>query len=184
MDEPFSNLDRGLRGTIRAETIAPPRGLGTSVIMVTHDPIEALSSGDQVVLMRSGRIVQAGSGRDLHDRPSCAYVAEFLCTFNKIEGMCANGSVHMPLGQFEAPGFADGEQATVYIRPYGPQLDCEGPGLGCTTFDCTLRGEIEQIILALTALPEPLKIRSTERRNLHVGDKARIRVAAGRVLVF
>ncbi len=53
MDEPFSNLDRGLRDSVREETIGLLRALQTTAIMVTHDPEEALSAGDRVVLMQS-----------------------------------------------------------------------------------------------------------------------------------
>ena len=55
MDEPFSSLDRGLREKVRDETLALLRALGTTVIMVTHDPEEALSAGDRIVLMRKGK---------------------------------------------------------------------------------------------------------------------------------
>ncbi|HEY9344811.1 MAG TPA: ABC transporter ATP-binding protein, partial [Inquilinus sp.] len=76
MDEPFSNLDRGLREQVREETIATLRALGTTAIMVTHDPEEALSAGDRVVLMQKGRIVQAGSGYEIYDHPNSLYAAE------------------------------------------------------------------------------------------------------------
>ncbi|MFN8680334.1 ABC transporter ATP-binding protein [Paracoccus sp. P2] len=184
MDEPFSNLDRGLRDGIRADTIALLRELGTTVIMVTHDPEEALSSGDRVVLMRSGRIVQAGTGSDLYDRPANAYAAEFFSTFNKVQGACWNGFLETPLGRFAAPGFADGHTATVYIRPQCLRLHCKGDGVDCTVVDCALMGEIEQIRLSVAAISEPLKIRSTERQRLRAGDKARVSVAPEQVFVF
>lgn len=184
MDEPFSNLDRGLRDGIRNDTISVLRELGTTVIMVTHDPEEALSTGDRVVLMRSGEIVQAGTGSDLYDRPSSAYAAEFFCAFNKIQGACWNGFAETPLGRFHAPGFADGDTATVYIRPQCLRVNCDGDGVDCTVVDCSLMGEIEQVRLAVAALSEPLKIRSTDRQRLNAGDKARVSVAADEVFVF
>lgn len=184
MDEPFSNLDRGLRDGIRVETISLLRELGTTVIMVTHDPEEALSSGDRVVLMRSGSIVQTGTGSDLYDRPTSAYAAEFFSTFNKVQGACWGGFLETPLGRFEAPGFADGDKATVYIRPHCLRLNCEGDGVDCTVVDCALMGEIEQTVLSVSALSETLKIRSTERQRLRAGDKARVSVAPEQVFVF
>ena len=184
MDEPFSNLDRGLRDGVRAETISVLRELGTTVIMVTHDPEEALSTGDRVVLMRAGRIVQAGTGSDLYDRPASAYAAEFFSGFNKVQGACWNGFLETPIGRFAAPGFADGCAATVYIRPHCLKLNCEGEGIDCTVLDCALMGEIEQTMLSVMALPEPLKIRSTERQRLRAGEKARLSVAADQVFVF
>ena len=184
MDEPFSNLDRGLRDGIRMETLALLRELGSTVIMVTHDPEEALASGDRVVLMRAGRVVQAGTGHDLYDRPVDAYAAEFFSTFNKVQGACWNGFLETPIGRFEAPGFADGHTATVYIRPQCLRLNCDGDGVDCTVVDCALMGEIEQIRLSVAAISEPLKIRSTERQRLRTGDKVRVSVEPERVFVF
>lgn len=184
MDEPFSNLDRGLREGIRVETISLLRELGTTVIMVTHDPEEALSSGDRVVLMRSGNIVQIGTGSDLYDNPASAYAAEFFSTFNKVQGACWGGFLETPLGRFEAPGFADGDEATVYIRPSCLRLNGEGDGFDCTVVDCALMGEIEQTVLSLAPLSGTLRIRSTERQRLRAGDKARISVAPEQVFVF
>lgn len=184
MDEPFSNLDRGLRDGVRIETVAILRELGTTVVMVTHDPEEALSTGDRVVLMRSGGIVQAGTGSDLYDRPSNAYAAEFFCTFNKVQGACWNGFAETPLGKFEAPGFADGDKATIYIRPHCLRLNCGQDGIDCTVVDCALMGEIEQTLLSVAALSQPLKIRSTDRQRLRAGDRARVSVASEQVFVF
>ena len=63
MDEPFSNLDRRMRDAIRDETVAILRETGATTIVVTHDPEEAMRIADRIVLMRAGRIMQAGHGR-------------------------------------------------------------------------------------------------------------------------
>jgi len=183
MDEPFSNLDRSLRDGIRAETISLLRELGTTVIMVTHDPEEALSAGDRVVLMRSGEIVQEGSGSDLYDRPANAYTAEFFSTFNKISGLCRNGFLETPLGRFEAPDLADG-QATLHVRPHSLCLDPDLGGIDCTVVDCVLMGEIEQTLVAIAALPQPLKIRSTRRSRLRPGQRAQVSVIREQIFIF
>ena len=128
MDEPFSNLDRGLREKVRDETLFLLKSLGTTVIMVTHDPEEALSAGDRVVLMKDGRIVQAGSGYDLHDRPVSPYAAEFFCAFNRISGVYTNGQIETAIGRFgQMLDGRDGMPATVYIRPQGISV---APGSG------------------------------------------------------
>ena len=89
MDEPFSSLDRGLRERVRDETLSLLRKLGTTVIMVTHDPEEALSAGDRIVLMRTGQIVQTGTGYDLHDRPELSLCSRVLLRLQQ-------GSRHLP----------------------------------------------------------------------------------------
>ncbi len=118
MDEPFSNLDRGLRARVRSETIALLRALGTPVIIVTHEAEEALSTGDRVVLMRSGKIVQAGSARELHNQPATRYAADFFCDFNALEGKVNGCVVQTPVGVFMLPADIrlDGDVA-VYLRP-------------------------------------------------------------------
>ncbi len=186
MDEPFSNLDRELRQDIRTETIELLRELGTTVIMVTHDPEEALSAGDTVVLMRAGRIIQSGAGAELYERPLCSYAAEFFCSFNKVRTACRRGYAETPLGRFAAPGFADGEHATVYIRPQCLRVnrDGDGDGVECTVVDCELIGEIEETSITVAALEEPLRIRSTDRSRLRKGDTARVSVAPEQVLIF
>jgi len=183
MDEPFSNLDRGLREGIRGETLALLREIGTTVIMVTHDPEEALASGDRVVLMRGGRVVQVGTGTEIYERPASVYAAEFFCTFNKIEGVCREGCVDTPLGRFAAPRLSDGERAMVYIRPQSLRLNAR-EGLECVVVDRTLMGEIEQTTLRASSLGPCLTMRSTERQILRVGESAYVTVAPERSHVF
>ena len=65
MDEPFSGLDDRLRDEIRDETLAVLKAEGTAVLLVTHEPTEAMRMADEILLMRDGRIVQRG--RALHD---------------------------------------------------------------------------------------------------------------------
>ncbi|MGI6246530.1 MAG: ABC transporter ATP-binding protein [Pseudochelatococcus sp.] len=183
MDEPFSNLDRELRNGIRTETIDILRELGTTVIMVTHDPEEALSTGDVIVLMRNGKIVQSASGAEIYEHPASPYAAEFFCSFNKIRTVCRNGCAETPLGRFAAPGFAEGEHATVYIRPQCLRVN-DAEGVDCTVVDCALFGEIEQMHVAVAALSEPLRIRSTRRSRLSKGDSTRLAISPEQILIF
>ena len=61
LDEPFSGLDDRLRDEIRDETLEVLREAGTAVLMVTHDPGEAMKMADEIALMRDGKIVQKGA---------------------------------------------------------------------------------------------------------------------------
>jgi len=184
MDEPFSNLDRGLRDGVRNDTLGVLRKLGTTVVMVTHDPEEALSAGDRVILMHAGGVAQSGTGPELYDRPSSQYVAEFFCSFNKVHAVCLDGFAETPLGRFKAPGIADGTSATVLIRPHGLSIDVAGAGVECTVQDCTLMGEIEQTRLVVPGIPEPLRVRSMKRSRLRAGDKVHVSVLTDEVYVF
>jgi multiple sugar transport system ATP-binding protein len=77
-DEPLSNLDAKLRVAMRTELKELHQRLKTTSIYVTHDQIEAMTMGDQIVVMRDGRIEQAGSPLHLYDQPVNLFVAGFI----------------------------------------------------------------------------------------------------------
>jgi multiple sugar transport system ATP-binding protein len=77
-DEPLSNLDAKLRVAMRSEIKELHQRLQTTSIYVTHDQIEAMTMGDQIVVMRDGRIEQTGSPLDLYDFPANQFVAGFI----------------------------------------------------------------------------------------------------------
>lgn len=88
MDEPLSNLDAKLRENMRREIVNIHRMLNTTSIYVTHDQLEAMTMGDQIVVFNDGKIQQSGTGRDLYFRPANLFVATFIGspTMNIIEG--------------------------------------------------------------------------------------------------
>ncbi|WP_342240143.1 ABC transporter ATP-binding protein [Inquilinus sp. OTU3971] len=77
-DEPLSNLDAKLRVQMRTEIKALHRRLGTTIVYVTHDQIEAMTLADRIVVMNAGRIEQQGKPLDLYDLPANIFVAGFL----------------------------------------------------------------------------------------------------------
>ena len=184
MDEPFSNLDQGLRDRVRNDTLSLLKALGTTVIMVTHDPEEALSAGDRVVLMRAGQIVQSGTGYDLHDRPVSAYAAEFFGASNKVPGVYRNGVVESAIGRFPRKlAVGDGGHVTLFVRPQAVSLSLEHGDLPARVVQRRFHGEIEQLQLRIDDLPAPLEVRTMAR--LPAGTEAvHISVTADQVLVF
>ncbi len=80
MDEPLSNLDAKLRHDMRGEIRALQKRLGVTVVYVTHDQSEAMSMADRVILLRNGRIEQAGTPDELYDRPETVFAAGFIGT--------------------------------------------------------------------------------------------------------
>jgi ABC-type Fe3+/spermidine/putrescine transport system ATPase subunit len=87
LDEPFSNLDAKLRVQMRAELARLQRELGITTLYVTHDQEEALVLSDRIALLESGRLVQAGSPRELYERPREPFVADFLGGANLLDGV-------------------------------------------------------------------------------------------------
>jgi iron(III) transport system ATP-binding protein len=84
LDEPLSNLDKLLRDQVRSQLHELHRRLGFSAVFVTHDQSEALALGDRLAIMRSGRIEQLDTAREVFERPATEYVANFIGMNNRI----------------------------------------------------------------------------------------------------
>ena len=80
MDEPLSNLDAKLRTQTRAELAELHRRLGTTILYVTHDQIEAMTMATRIAVMASGRLQQVGTSEDVYERPANLFVARFIGT--------------------------------------------------------------------------------------------------------
>lgn len=78
MDEPLSNLDAKLRSSMRTELIQMHETLKSTFVYVTHDQVEAMTMGDNIVVMNEGIIEQVGSPVEIHDEPNCVFVAQFI----------------------------------------------------------------------------------------------------------
>jgi multiple sugar transport system ATP-binding protein len=126
-DEPLSNLDAKLRVQMRTEIKELHQRLQTTSIYVTHDQIEAMTMGDQIVVMRDGRIEQTGSPLELYDRPANLFVAGFIGSpaMNFLRGTLRRGGgaaeVELADGtRLPAPprsGGSDGQAVVFGTRP-------------------------------------------------------------------
>jgi multiple sugar transport system ATP-binding protein len=77
-DEPLSNLDASLRGQMRVEIARLHAQLGTTMIYVTHDQVEAMTLASRIVVLNRGRVEQTGTPLELYHRPANLFVAGFL----------------------------------------------------------------------------------------------------------
>ena len=130
MDEPFSGLDNRLRDGIRDETLDILREEGTAVLLVTHEPEEAMRMADRIALMRAGRIVQEGPPFLLYGDPIDKEAAMFFSDVNVVRGRVAGGGADTPFGRFPTPGLDDGEVIEIVIRPQHVRLDFDRKGSG------------------------------------------------------
>ncbi len=78
MDEPLSNLDAQLRVEMRAELVELHQRLGSTILYVTHDQVEAMTMGDRIAIMNHGVLQQVDTPEKVHDRPANAFVAGFI----------------------------------------------------------------------------------------------------------
>ncbi len=134
-DEPLSNLDAKLRVTMRIEIKELHQRLGTTIVYVTHDQVEAMTMADKIVVMRDGQVEQIGSPLDLYDNPINTFVAGFIGSpsMNFVHGkIAAEGGVRvfrsdsgltLPLPQTEAK---DGQAVTYGVRPECVQVAEDG----------------------------------------------------------
>ena len=104
LDEPFSGLDTQLRQKVRDETLHVLKEVGAAVVLVTHDPEEALFMADRIALMKAGRIVQVGEPTDLYFHPAEAFAAEFFGEINRLTSRVSGGKIASPFGPLTAGG--------------------------------------------------------------------------------
>ncbi|MBZ0130950.1 MAG: ABC transporter ATP-binding protein [Rhodobacteraceae bacterium] len=130
MDEPFSGLDNRLRDGIRDETLSLLKEEGTAVLLVTHEPEEAMRMADKIALMRGGRIVQFGAPYNLYNAPLDREAAAFFSDINVIHGVVHNALTETPFGQFLTPGLVDGADVEIIIRPQHLKMDFDRAGSG------------------------------------------------------
>ncbi|GHA53606.1 spermidine/putrescine ABC transporter ATPase [Amylibacter ulvae] len=130
MDEPFSGLDNRLRDTVRDATLELLKSEGTAVLMVTHEPEEAMRMADQIALMRDGRIVQSGAPYNIYNSPVDRRAAAFFSDINVINGQVNGALTRTPFGEFLTPGIADGTDVEIVIRPQHLRIDFDRGGRG------------------------------------------------------
>jgi lactose/L-arabinose transport system ATP-binding protein len=97
-DEPLSNLDAELRVEMRVEISRLHRELGTTIIYVTHDQVEAMTLADKIVVLKDGLVQQVGAPLSLYDDPKNVFVAGFIGspTINFVRGVISDSKLSIP----------------------------------------------------------------------------------------
>lgn len=185
MDEPFSNLDKRNRDRVRDETTAIVRDSGTTAVLVTHDPEDAMRVADRIMLMEAGRIARGGASEDLYRQPGSLLVARFFADFNEIEGVVKGGRLTTAIGAFSANALPEGAQAVACIRPHDLGMAPEGKGsFAATVVGRAFVGDELVFTLWVLSLPRPLQVRAPISTSVAVGDRIGVRLDPANVLVF
>ncbi len=193
LDEPLSALDAKLRKDMQIELKRLQHETGITFIFVTHDQEEALTMSDRIAVMSKGNILQVGSPRDIYDRPSERFVANFIGETNFLAGEMAGvsggeASVKLTGGSVITAGIPEGlkpsGKVTIVVRPEHADLV-----QGETPAD--LRGVLENVVyfgtdthyyVKLDGSPEPFIIRQQNTRGggqgFARGDKVGIALEA------
>ncbi len=148
LDEPLSNLDAKLRHSVRTEIAQLHRKLGTTMIYVTHDQVEAMTLGQRIVVLNEGVIQQIDTPMALYDRPANLFVAGFLGSpaMNLLRGVVRQGDdghvwlrladgLDLPLGAAALPAHCMGRELVVGVRPEHLQ-----PATGNAAFRARIEG--------------------------------------------
>lgn len=122
MDEPLSNLDARLREGVRGRIRELAKQLGSTVVYVTHDQVEAMAIADRIALLRGGELVQVGTPTVLYREPSQPSIAEFFGQVNWLEGVAhGQSAVETPVGMLRIARctgtISRGQPLVLGIRP-------------------------------------------------------------------
>lgn len=133
LDEPFSALDKNLRGSMQVELKEIQRRLGVTTIFVTHDQGEALSMSDRIAVMSAGRIRQIGAPGEIYSHPGDRFVASFVGDVNVLYGRMERregerASVSIGESVFDVAGapitaLSAGDPLDVFVRPEHIHVD-------------------------------------------------------------
>lgn len=170
LDEPFSGLDGHLRSEVRESLIADLRTSGATVLVVTHDPEEAMLIADQLILMSAGRIVQTGSPADCYRMPATRDAARLLGDILTFPVQITNGVADTPFGPVAAPSLSDG-RAEALVRPDMLRFGDDGLPAEITA----LRFAGATTLIDLICADQSISLRVTGA-NFHVGSRVALQV--------
>jgi multiple sugar transport system ATP-binding protein len=196
MDEPLSNLDAKLRVQTRAEIARIHRRLGTTIVYVTHDQVEAMTMGDRIAVMKDGILQQVGTPEELYTHPTNLFVAGFIgspamnfVTVTTAGGELMMGQTRLNLGGEPARVVAaqtPGKSLTIGFRPEHIAL-ANGTGDSATRFPAVVDvveylGN-EELIHARAEENDIVAILPSDKK-VKPGDKVELAVPLDRLFVF
>ena len=186
-DEPLSNLDARLRVQMRAEIKGLHRRLGSTIIYVTHDQIEAMTMADKIVVLNAGRVEQVGPPLELYDRPANLFVAQFLGSpsMNILPAMVAGpGRLALSDGtELDAPpvaGLVRNQKVSLGLRPEDVVLDPAGVPAEVVLVEPT-GAETHVVARAVGA---DITVVLKDRTDLSPGDRIGLRLSSPRAQLF
>lgn len=193
LDEPFSNLDVGLRERLSIEVREILKREGSTAIMVTHDQHEAFAMADEIGVMHNGRIQQWDSPYNLYHRPANRFVADFIGQGVLVSGTVGDGnSVRMELGTLisdtpvacneSCTQCGDGCKVDILLRPDDVVHD-DASAVQAEVLHKAFRGADILYTLRLSSGTEVLSL-VPSHHNHALGEKIGIRLDADHVIAF
>jgi multiple sugar transport system ATP-binding protein len=148
MDEPLSALDAKLRESLRVELKALHNELGATFLFVTHDQVEAMSMGDKIGVLRSGRLVQVGTPSDIYERPRNTFVARSVGSppMNLLDGRLEGDAAEVGGYRLPVAGRGGSGAVTFGVRPENLLLEPGAPA-EARVFDIEDQGVIKVLTI-------------------------------------
>ena len=193
LDEPLTNLDAKLRHEMRAELKRLHRQFGMTIVYATPDELEALSMGEEIAVMRDGRVVQIGTPDELFDHPNDLYVAAKIGSphMNTIQVKVGSdgNSLETPYGSVPAPriigGLRAGEALVLGVRPSDLRL-AQGAAASLAPSVQQLEPLGDVTVVSLTASGQQLRIVLPEAQaiGMKAGDAVPIIIDPTKLHLF
>ena len=179
LDEPLTALDAKLRESLRAEIDRLLRSLKITAVYVTHDQSEAMALGDRIAVMEKGRIAQIGSPREIYYRPATRFVADFIGSMNRVQGVVEGEHLRLPSGLLHVGTRVSKE---VLFRPEDVRIVANGEAqLQAKIVSAFFLGDHTRLILDV-GTEQMITAETVERREFRPGDIVPIAVAAEALL--
>jgi iron(III) transport system ATP-binding protein len=175
LDEPFSNLDTGLRVRVRAEVHSILKQAGATAIFVTHDQEEALSLVDEVAVMLNGRVHQMASPQKLYHQPISREVATFIGDANFIPGFGRGREVECLLGVLETLLPVEGP-VEVLVRPENLEISPASPNTQAHRVRQQLFFGHDQLVTVQLASGEALDVRLGPSNHFAINQPVHVHV--------
>jgi multiple sugar transport system ATP-binding protein len=197
MDEPLSNLDAKLRGSMRTELKAIHTKTEATTVFVTHDQSEAMSMADRIVVMRSGEIVQIGTPEDVYDKSANIFVAGFIGTpptnFLDVKLAADNGDYYLQnphfkfkLGQVRTGQILEqgSKDLVIGVRPEDIVL-ADSPEEATFSKDCLVtEPQGSHQIVAVELDDQIMKIVAPTQPKVHPGQRIHLAFSEERIHFF
>ena len=175
LDEPFSNLDTGLRAQVRSDVRDILLETETSAVFVTHDQNEALSLSDEIAVIYEGKLLQVATPHIIYNRPINSQVAHFIGEANFLPGEAQGLTAVSPLGTVKLFHPKTGP-VQLMIRPEALSVNFAEEGLAASVLWREFYGHYQRLGLALEDGTE-LVARTGVDRFFRRGDKTWVSLA-------
>lgn len=155
LDEPYSNLDLIHKNILKQVIADIGERLGTTCLMVSHDPQDMLSWADEIMVLQNGSMIQRDTPQQLYHRPACLYAAGLLGHYNLVPAaLAASWNIQVP------------QEQSLFVRP--ENLLIAEDGLAATVEKIGFNGIYDELIVHADGVQ---LIVQTMHRNIRVGEE-------------